>query len=252
MKAVILAAGIGMRLGGGAGAPPKCLLEFGGKSLLLRHLRILESVGVSRVAIGVGYEAGMVETELARYEGAMDVVTVFNPDYRQGNIVTLWRLRGELEDGGPVLLMDADVLYDHRIMAQLVSSPSPNCFLMDREFEPGDEPVKLCLREGRVVEFGKQVDDALEFDLQGESVGFFKLSPDIAGQLTVIAERFMAEGRTEAFYEEALRILALDAGGTRFGVEDITGLPWIEIDFPRDIETARQTVLPSLAAPEAA
>ncbi|MDX1515100.1 MAG: NTP transferase domain-containing protein, partial [Gammaproteobacteria bacterium] len=122
MKAVILAAGIGMRLGGGAGAPPKCLLEFGGKSLLLRHLRILESVGVSRVAIGVGYEAGMVETELARYEGAMDLVTVFNPDYRQGNIVTLWRLRGELEDSGPVLLMDADVLYDHRIMARLVSS----------------------------------------------------------------------------------------------------------------------------------
>lgn len=241
-----------MRLGGGAGQPPKCLLSFGGISLLERHLNILQSAGISRVVIGVGYQAGMIEAELERWCGHMPVETVFNPDFRQGNIVTLWRLGDELGGSDDVLLMDADVLYDREIMHRLVSSPRSDCFLMDREFEPGDEPVKLCLRGQRIVEFGKYVDPALDWDTQGESVGFFKLSALMARRLRSTAETFIAEGRVEAFYEDALRLLALSDTGETFGVEDVTGLPWIEIDFPEDIAKAKRDVLPALASMKAA
>lgn len=252
MKAIILAAGTGMRLGSGAGQSPKCLLQFGGKSLLERHLSILESAGIGRVVIGVGYKAEMIRAEIRRSKCRMQIETVFNPDFRQGNIVTLWRLREELSSGENVLLMDADVLYDHRIMHRLVHSPIPNCFLMDRNFEQGDEPVKLCLRERRIVEFGKHVDPGPDWDTQGESVGFFKLSAGMASRLRSTAETFVAAGRLEAFYEEALRVLALEGDGKAFGVEDVTGLPWIEIDFPQDIEKANRDVLPALASLQAA
>jgi choline kinase len=250
MKAIILAAGTGMRLGGGH--LPKCLLQFGGKSLLERHLHILESAGIRRVVIGVGYMAEMIRAEIRRCECRMQIETVFNPDYRQGNIVTLWRLREELDSGENLLLMDADVLYDHRIMHRLVHSPIPDCFLMDRNFEQGDEPVKLCLRDRRIVAFGKHVDPAPAWDTQGESVGFFKLSAGMASRLRTTAESFVAAGRLEAFYEEALRVLALEGEGKAFGVEDVTGLPWIEIDFPEDIEKANRDVLPALDALQAA
>ena len=51
--------------------------------------------------------------------------------------------------GGDVLLMDADVLYHDRIMSALVAGKSPvNRVLLDRDFEAGDEPVKLCVRAG--------------------------------------------------------------------------------------------------------
>lgn len=246
MKALILAAGIGWRLGRGNGRQPKCLLRFGGKSLLERHIEILQSFGVRRLIVGVGYEAEKISAEIERVDPDMPVKTVFNPDFKQGNVVTLWRLREELDSGEDVLLMDADVLYDYRIMEKLVASENANCFLMDRAFEPGEEPVKLCLEEGRIVEFRKNVDDRISWDTQGESVGFFKLSAPEASRLSRVTEAFVANGRVEEFYEEALREMVLEDEGYGFGVEDVTGLPWIEIDYPEDIERAQHEVLPRL------
>ena len=70
MRAIILAAGVGRRLGS-AGDPPKALLEFGGKSLLARHIEILRYFGVEDATVAIGYKAEMLETELARL-GAED------------------------------------------------------------------------------------------------------------------------------------------------------------------------------------
>ncbi len=53
-----------------------------------------------------------------------------------------------------------DVLYDERLMARLLDSALPDCLLLDREIEPGDEPVKLCVRDGRIVDFRKRPTDA--------------------------------------------------------------------------------------------
>lgn len=242
----MLAAGIGWRLGGGHGKKPKCLLQFGGKSLLERHIEILQWLGIDRLAIGVGYEAKKIFAELDRIGVELPVKTVFNRDFHQGNIVTLWRLLEELDSNEDVLLMDADVLYDRRLMERLVVSESADCFLMDRQFGPGEEAVKICLRHGRIVEFRKKVDDRICWETQGESVGFFKLSATAASRLSRVTEKFIAKGRREEFYEEALREMVLEDEGYGFGVEDITGLPWIEIDYVEDIERAQREVLPRL------
>ena len=64
MHAIMLAAGRGIRLSNGAGHP-KCLLEFGGKTLLRRHIEILESLGIDRLTIVVGFKADEIHAELA-------------------------------------------------------------------------------------------------------------------------------------------------------------------------------------------
>ena len=61
VRAVILAAGVGARLGADADNLPKALLSFGGKSLLARHVEILAAAGVDEIAIGVGYRADRIE-----------------------------------------------------------------------------------------------------------------------------------------------------------------------------------------------
>ena len=66
MKALILAAGVGQRLGEAADGRPKALLTFGGKTLLRRHVELLAAAGVDEVVIGVGYRAAAIEAELAR------------------------------------------------------------------------------------------------------------------------------------------------------------------------------------------
>ena len=101
MKVVMLAAGIGSRLGSSAiEHPPKILLRFGGKTLLQYHIEILKQHGVDELVLGVGYHHQDIDRQIAAL-GAQDYVrTVFNEDYEEGNIVTLWALRDELCYGG--------------------------------------------------------------------------------------------------------------------------------------------------------
>ena len=239
MRAVILAAGVGRRLGHDK---PKILLDLGGRTLLDRHLAILAALGIEDVAIGIGYQALAIERALAAL-GQTDVSTIYNPDYEQGSIVTLWRVRDALTTGGPVLLMDGDVLYDRRVLEPLVETHHADCLLVDRAYEPGDEPVKVGVRDGVPVDFGKTIDPAVE--ALGESVGFFRLGEGTANALVETAGRMIEDGGSERPMEDAVAAV-LRAASPPFGFEDVTGLPWIEVDFPEDVERAESAVLPKL------
>ena len=247
MRAVILAAGLGWRLGGGEDQLPKCLLEFEGRSLLHRHLDALRTVGITQVSVGVGYRADAIEQELARAGAGMRVDVVFNADFRQGNVVTLHTLGAPMTAGDDVILMDADVLYHTDILVRLATSEHHNCFLLDRDFEAGDEPVKLCVSTKRIVEFSKQIAAGIAYHTVGESVGFFKVSATMASRLAQRAAEYVQQGRRDAFYEDALRDLLL-ACPAQFGFEDVTGIPWIEIDFQQDILRAETEVLTLIRA----
>jgi choline kinase len=249
MKAVMLAAGTGVRLGPAATEhPPKVLLRFGGESLLQRHIQNLQRHGVEELVLGVGYHQDEIEQEIADLCAEDFVRTVFNEDYNDGNIVTLWTLRDELCCGGPVLLMDADVLYDEGLLSCLVNSRHENCMLLDRGFTPGDEPVKLCIRDGEIIEFRKWL--STEFDFCGESVGLFKLSARVAEEIIAQTGLYLEQGRRQDAYEEAIRDVLLTSKRPTFSFEDITGIPWIEIDFTADIERAKTVVLPRIEAAE--
>jgi choline kinase len=242
MKALILAAGRGQRLGKESNDRPKCLLRFKGRSLLERHLHYLRQLGIEEVVIAVGYQAQCIHEELEAR--GISASTVYNPDYTQGSIVSLWALREHMVEED-LLLMDADVLYDRRMLKRLITTPFPNCFLLDRVFEAGDEPVKLCVRAGQLVEFRKHLSHELVYDLCGESVGSFRFSKAMAARLAERACYYLEHGWRDQPYEEAIRDL-LRATPHEFGFEDITGLPWIEIDFPEDIRRAEHEILPKL------
>lgn len=249
MRAVMLAAGVGARLADGKAGdhPPKVLLEVGGRSLLRRHIDILRRLGITELVLATGYRQADIEAEIAAQAAADLVRTVTNPDFREGSVVSLAVAGEALTQGGDVLLMDADVLYDDRMIARLLSSRHANCFLMDRDIEPGEEPMKLCVRGGEIVDFRKRVDTPHDF--HGESVGFFRLSAEIARRTVDVARAYAAGGRRGELYEEAIRDVLLDAPAGTFGYEDISGLPWIEIDFPEDLVRARAEILPRLTEP---
>ena len=243
MRATILGAGIGRRLERPE-LPPKVMLRFGGNTLLARHVAILRHCGIGRVDLAVGYRAEAVQAELTRI-GADDLVrTYLNPEYRRGSIVSLWTLREAYVSGQPVIFMDGDVLYDQRLIERLLASPQENCFLLDRTTEEGEDPVKLCMRDGRLVDFHKQ--PKLPHEWWGEWIGFARFSPDIAGKIAMALDRHVSAGRLDEIYEEAFRDVLLSEPPGTFGVEDVTGLPWVEIDFPEDLEKAEGEIFPQL------
>lgn len=244
MKAVILAAGRGRRLGSGDDSAPKILLKFGGGSLLERHLAILHACGVAEAVIVVGFAADRIREEVARIGAAIPVSFIENPRFIEGSVVSLAVAEPVMTRGEPVLLMDGDVLYDRRLMERLVRTRIDNCLLMDRTIEPGDEPVKLCIRDGRIVDFHKVPKNA--HDWHGESVGFFRLSPAIAEALAGRARDYVESGHGAMEYEEPLRDLILASPPGTFGYEDVSDLPWTEIDFPEDVVKAETEVRPAL------
>ena len=242
-RACIPAAGIGKRLGDVADKPPKALLEFGGKTLLARHLENLAGIGVESVAIGTGYRREDLEREARNSGFPGELIFAENPDYEEGSVITLAALGEALVSaGGPVILMDADVLYDPCLIARLANTPNENCLLVDRDFEDGDEAVKVCFDEaGQIVDFRKVVDTPFEWC--GESVGFFRWSAETGADLISRANAYIDYGDREAPYEEVIRDVIL-ANPSNFGHEDITGTPWLEIDFPQDVTRAETEILP--------
>lgn len=247
MRAIILAAGRGARLEEAGLTMPKCLLEFGEISLLDRHLVNLLALGVEDVRVCLGYRRELVERALARGRTRLRPRAVINPRFLDGSVVSLWTMRDAMDGADDVLLMDADVLYAPAVLERLVASPRATALLIDRDFVPGDEPVKVCLEGGRIVEFSKRVAPGFACDAWGESVGFFKLAPERAAELARRCDDYILGGLRSAPYEDAIRDVIL-ADPQAFGVEDVTGLPWIEIDFPEDVVRARDEILPRLEA----
>jgi len=248
MRAVILAAGMGKRLTpAGTTPPPKCLLRFGGHSLLERHLRLLRSVGVDAVTVVTGYAQEQIAAELDALSWAPRPQLLHNPRFELGSVLSVHVAHEALCAGGDVLLMDADVLYDPRILGTLASGEHADRVPYDTGFEPGDEPVKLCLDQGRIVELRKRVAPNLHYDTVGETVGFFRFTANTVVRFAEIVAAYVASDRADQPHEEALRDLFLE-NPDGFNVVDIAGLPWLEIDFPADLERARDEVLPRLPA----
>jgi choline kinase len=117
--------------------------------------------------------------------------------------------------------------------------------LVDRNIEPGDEPVKICFRGDTIVDFRKRPEHA--HDWHGESVGFFRFSPAMALALADRCDAHEGSGKPLPEYEEAIRDLIL-RDPKPFQACDVSDLPWTEIDFPEDLARARQVILPKLVS----
>ena len=254
MRAIILAAGMGLRLVQPEGQQkPKCLLRFGDASLLERHLHFLKSANVDEVVFVTGFKSEQIEAELASIDWKPKTEIVVNEEFTLGSVLSVHTARDAMTRGGDVLLMDADVLYDERILEPLVANAHAhvNRLLIDRDFEAGDEPVKLCVENGVPVELRKQVAAGLKYDTIGESVGFFRFDHATATRLADICADYVATGRAKMPHEEAVRDLLLENlqnPSHVFDIADVTGAPWIEIDFQNDVKRAADEVLPQLNA----
>lgn len=249
MRAIILAAGRGLRLKQPEDQQlPKCLLRFADRSLLERHLILLRSAGIEDVVLALGFRRELVEAELDRLRWLPRPRVVVNARFDLGSVLTVHTAAEEMSRGGDILLMDADVLYDARILRALVSGRAAvSRLLIDRDFEAGDEPVKLCVRDGVPIELRKQLDPALRYDTIGESVGFFRFDEVGARRLAVLVAGYVERGLAHMPHEEAVRDLIRE-NGRIFELADVTGAPWIEIDFAEDVARAEREILPQLQA----
>jgi len=242
MKAIIYAAGRGTRLQSDS---PKILLEFGGKTLLEWHALRLREAGVREIVLVTGHLREQVAEVLpdicARHDVALREIV--NPRFHEGSLLSLKVSLPEIEESSePLLLMDADVFYPTGMLDRLTESVHGTALLLNREFSTkDDDPMLVPVKNGRPIDFRKHWRG--EADFVGESIGFFKIAPTDFPLLIKETEARSRGSSCADSYDDVLRTLVL-AG--RFGYEDVTGLRWIEIDFPADVIRARHQLVPMI------
>ncbi len=245
MIAFIYAAGRAMRLGPEFADQQKILIEFGGKSLLEWHAKRLSEVGINKMVVITGFTREKIVNifpELKIRYG-MESVDVYNKNYTEGSVLSFHVSMTEIINAGePVILMDGDVLYPAEILRRLVHSKHRTALLIDRNFtSEDDDPVLVPVLNGIPLEFLKRWQGTAE--IIGESIGFFKIDPaEIPILEKETLKRTVGERRKES-YDEIIRALVISG---YFGYEDVTGIPWTEIDFPQDVEFARKVIFPSI------
>src|SRR3954449_480001 len=138
MKAIILSAGQGSRLGHLVDDRPKCLIDFNGRTLLDRQLDTLEANGVHEAVVVTGFHDELIEAAIAARSGGPDVRTVYNPFYKVAdNTGSLYMARQELS--GDCLVWNGDTLVSNCLMAKVVGNARPGITVtVDRKADSYD------------------------------------------------------------------------------------------------------------------
>src|SRR3954447_26372550 len=143
MKAIILSAGQGSRLGHMVDDRPKCLIDFNGRTLLDRQLDTLEACGVHDAVVVTGFDDELVEQAIAARSGGPRMRTVFNPFYKVAdNTGSLFMAREELT--GDCLVWNGDTLVSRELMRRVVANDRDGiCVTIDRKPSYDDDDMKV-------------------------------------------------------------------------------------------------------------
>jgi choline kinase len=239
MKAIIFAAGVGKRLQSVTQGKPKCLVGIGGQTLLSRHVECLTQLGVSPIVLVVGFAQEAIRDAMAADFPTVAIRWVVNEQFVRGSITSLWAARNEMNDD--VVLMDADVLYAPEILARLVRSSQSSALLMDETVTQDSEECMIAAQDGRVLSLSKKL--PAHYQEAGEGVGFLKVQQSDMPSLLASVQTCIEAGQLDMEYEDALARFFQDVP---VGYEKIGGLPWVEIDFPEDIQRAASQILPAI------
>ncbi len=235
MKAIILSAGQGSRLGHLVDERPKCLIDFNGRTLLDRQLDTLEANGVHEAVVVTGFHDDRVEEALAKRSGGPNVRTIFNPFFKVAdNTGSLYMAREEL--GGDCLVWNGDTLVSNALMRRVVGNDrSGICVTVDRKPSYDDDDMKVIRDEdgGRLRAIGKRISQGVN----AESIGLLAFRSGGAELFRDAIERAMrtSEGTTIWY----LRVIHHLAQNGQVWTLDIQGEEWGEVDFPPDVEAAR-------------
>jgi choline kinase len=201
--------------------------------LLEHQIAVLRSLGVLEIAVVVGHGAAQVRALV----GA-DCHCLENPRYRETNsLYSLYLARDWVR--GPLLVVNADVLASPEIYRRVASSRG-SALAYDSRSGQEDEHMKVRLDAGWLARVSK---DLGRESCHGENVGILHFDARAARELFAEAGALITGGLANAWAPAAVDRIA-----ARFRIRavDVAGLPWIEIDYPGDLDAARSEVWPAI------
>ncbi len=240
MQAVILAAGIGRRLGDITREIPKCMIEINGKTLIESSISNLYRAGIKRIIMVVGHgKEKLINHVKEKFSDKIDFVFIENKDYREtNNIYSLYLARDLLTEDDTVLL-ESDLIYDFSIIDRLLRDEREVLAVVDKYKSWMDGTVVKVDEEDNITAFiPKEFFDYKEIDEYYKTVNIYKFSKEFMKEVYLPFLKAYIEvfGKKE-YYELVLRVIsALERANIK--ALKLNGERWYEIDTVQDIKNA--------------
>lgn len=240
MQAIILAAGMGRRLGEYTKDNTKCMLSINGEKLIDRTLAILSNLNVTKVIIVIGYKGENLKKYIGnRYHGLLDIKYVNNPIYDKTNNIYSLSLAKEEMIKDDTLLFESDIIYDESIVKKLLDNTWPNLALVAKWEYWMDGTVVKIDNENNILSFvSKDMFNFHDTDDYYKTINIYKFSKEFARNkyIPFLNAYCQAWGNNE-YYEQVLKVL------TFLNRTDLKALPisdekWYEIDDIQDLDIA--------------
>ena len=250
MRAIILGAGSGSRMGQHTRDIPKVLLDINGKSILERQISLLREHGVNEIFVVTGYKR---EKHVLK-----DIEYIFNPRYSETEqLASMMVARTKVSDD--VLIIFGDIIFDSQILQQILASNDDIAIAIDLDWEKSynertDNPKsladKVLINQKKILRISaKETSLDIENQTVGEFLGVIKLSAN--GSRTIIKKYEELEksyvGKfhdADSFKKAKLVDILQELIDSKIEIYPITiSGKWCEIDTPMDLERAKKIFL---------
>ena len=239
MQAIILAAGMGRRLGELTKENTKCMVPVNGIPLIDRLLRQLAELQLQRIIIVVGYKGKELMDYVNARHAALHIEFAENPIYdKTNNIYSLSIVKEQLQEDD-TLLIESDLVFSDRLFPMILEDPSPNLALVAKYESWMDGTMVRLDEEQHIVNFiSKEAFDYDDVDAYYKTVNIYKFSREfLQHQYVPFLDAYTKAVGNNEYYENVLRIISL------LDSHHIKALPvgnerWYEIDDKQDLDIA--------------
>lgn len=240
MRALILAAGEGSRLRPLTKNKPKALIELLGKTLLLRQISILESVGISNIAIVTGYLGEKIKN--------LGLNCYHNYDYAKTNMVnSLFKAKAFMKQGEDLIISYGDIFYQENNLKKIIASDAEVNVAIDKEWlkywklrfdDPLSDAESLILKDDcSIKEIGLKTKEYK--DIQGQYIGLIKVRKDKIDDLIDIYDNLEKKSKynVEEFNNMYLTEFIQNLIDTSWDVKGVCiKAGWLEVDSLKDLD----------------
>ncbi len=238
MKAIILAAGRGMRLNGGRSGIPKSMELIGNQSIIHYQIEQCLKLGINKFVVVVGFEKVTLTQHVLKIVNSSQVHFIENPLYESTNTLYSLYLAGKYfsED---FIYFNADVFFHPELLRKIVNEDNLTELLIEKK-KCGEEEVKVAIENNRIIEINKQVDPE---KAAGEFIGIGKFAKHDLPAFFEALEMGALGGQHNNYFEYAVNMICSFSHLYPVYTDD---LPCIEIDFQEDLQKARDFIYPQV------
>ena len=245
MQAIILAAGMGKRLGELTQNNTKCMVKVNGVTLIDRLMTQLSELSLKKIIIVIGYQGEKLRSYLGENYLNTKIEYIYNPIYDKTNNIYSLALAKESLQEDDSLLIESDLIFDDSLFRKIIDNPYPDITLVDK-YESWMDGTMVTLDEENNIEnfVSKKAFKYSDVHNYYKTVNIYKFSKEFSKHKYVpfLDAYCKALGHNE-YYEQVLKVISrLD--DTHLKALPLNGEKWYEIDDIQDLDIAETIFAP--------